>query len=145
MSRVIIQVETEDRSRVKDIDVPTDVIGKELASHLAQAIDWFEPGFRYTLAVKLPPQKTVRPEQSLAEAGLWDGTHLILRRKADINYKPNKPVAKQPEPKSSSKELARLVSKANQALTYPVTRSGIIIGRSTASTTPAERRKLMTS
>jgi len=137
MSRIIIHVEIEDGRPAKDLDVPAGVKGRDLALRLAQTLDWHSEEYRYSLAVERPLHKSFGPDQSLAEAGLWDGTHLVLHRKPDSNYVPARSAAS-----PSSQSLAMLGS-THSPKTYPITMNVMIIGRFTARTTPTDRRKLI--
>jgi len=72
MERIIVSVQR--RNDEKDLEVPSDITVWTLLQELSFALGW-EDG--YSLEAH-PPGRLLRPEETLAQAGVWDGARLIL-------------------------------------------------------------------
>ena len=83
MLRVIVNVRRQGEATDHDLEVPAEVPSAQLAESIAKALDYYEelPGYsiRYVLRAD-PPGRSLRPDESLADAGLWDGSCLIFRQ-----------------------------------------------------------------
>jgi len=80
MLRVIVSVRREGERRERDLEVPAEVEAQRLAMLIAHALRW--PEVPYTLYAKIPRRRKVReikPFESLADVGAWDGTRLLFR------------------------------------------------------------------
>lgn len=81
MQRVIVCIRTSAAAPGRDLEVPAEVPSGELAAMLSLALR--KPTLeadghaRYGLAI-LPSGKELSPNQSLADAGVWDGARLLL-------------------------------------------------------------------
>jgi len=72
MERVIVSVQRGNDE--KDLEVPSDITVRALLQELSFAFGWED---RYNLEAR-PPGRLLRPEETLAQAGVWDGARLIL-------------------------------------------------------------------
>ncbi len=82
MQRVIVTVKRQNEARVRDLEVPADVEAERLSRMIAQALRWESDlagqPVEYEIVAE-PPGRPLRPQESLAEAGAWDGAWLTLR------------------------------------------------------------------
>lgn len=82
MERVIVTVKGAHDVRGRDLEVPAEVEAVRLVLLLAQALQWDGTiGGRsvpYTIYAE-PPGRVLRPTETLADAGVWDGAQLILQ------------------------------------------------------------------
>jgi hypothetical protein len=78
---VIVTVKHRDQADARDLEVPADVEIAGLAGLLAATFGWDQdrPGrpVHYQIAAH-PLGRTLRPEESLAAAGVWDGAWLMF-------------------------------------------------------------------
>jgi hypothetical protein len=72
MERIIVSVQRGNDE--KDLEVPSDITVRALLQELSFALGW-EDG--YSLEAH-PLGRLLRPEETLAQAGVWDGARLIL-------------------------------------------------------------------
>ena len=80
MLRVIVSVRREGERRERDLEVPAEIEAQRLAMLIAHALRW--PEVPYTIYAKIPRRRKVleiKPFESLADAGAWDGTRLLFR------------------------------------------------------------------
>lgn len=88
MLRVVIHVSLPEKGLERDLEVPAEVGAEKLSGMIAKALGWShdeadsEGGYR--LAVH-PSGTVLEGDTTLAEAGLWDGTHLVLTRPRDVS------------------------------------------------------------
>ena len=82
MHRVIVTVKRQNEARIRDLEVPAEVAATQLSQLIAQALRWNrDPAGRpveYEIVAE-PPGRPLRPRESLAEAGAWDGAWLVFR------------------------------------------------------------------
>lgn len=81
MQRVVVTVKRKDETRVRDIEVPADVDAGRLADLIAHALHWDsdpagEP-VQYDIEAH-PLGRTLKSDESLVSAGVWDGSWLVL-------------------------------------------------------------------
>lgn len=83
MQRGIIHVSLSDAKVGLDLEVPMLLPVGELAELICGALRWAfdaqRPAGGYKVAVQ-PSGQTLLTDKSLADQGLWDGTHLIFSR-----------------------------------------------------------------
>lgn len=95
MERVIVTVKGAHETRGRDLEVPAEVEAVRLVSLLAQALQWDGAiGGRsvpYTIYAE-PPGRVLRPTETLADAGVWDGAWLILQPVGTETKPPPSPV-----------------------------------------------------
>ena len=81
MERVIVTVKRADRDSTRDLELPADMLLDQLVAFVAQALRWpLNPGDPlggYTLEAR-PPGRTLRPDETLADARVWDGAWLVF-------------------------------------------------------------------
>lgn len=75
MRKAIVTVTCEGSPHALDLEVPVDVDVAGLARSAARAFG--QTGEYQVDAV--PPGRPLRPTETLAEAGVWDGAWLLLR------------------------------------------------------------------
>jgi len=83
MQRAIVTVKRQQESRVRDLEVPTDVDAGRLAQMIAQALHWESDAAGQPIEYEImadPPGRVLAPEESLADAGAWDGSWLVFQR-----------------------------------------------------------------
>ena len=81
MQRVIVTVKREDEARVRDLEVPADLHAEQLARLIAEALRWQKNSAGGTLSYRIEAQplgRTIQPDETLAGAGVWDGSWLVL-------------------------------------------------------------------
>ena len=82
MQRVIVTVKRQNEARVRDLEVPAEVEAEQLSKMIAQALRWeSDPAgqpVEYEIEAE-PPGRALAPQESLAEAGAWDGAWLVFR------------------------------------------------------------------
>ena len=82
MQRVIVTLNCQTKGEALDLEVPSDVESKQLADMIAHALRWKEhsEGQQAEYEIKAePPGRVLAPEETLAEAGVWDGAHLSIQ------------------------------------------------------------------
>lgn len=81
MERVIVSVQREDDGEVRDLEVPAEVEAERLAALIARALSWSTDSagqpVRYEIEAR-PLGRGLKPGESLADAGVWDGSLLVL-------------------------------------------------------------------
>lgn len=75
MRKAIVTVTCEGVPHALDLEVPVDVDAAGLARAAARA---FGQTGEYRVDA-VPPGRPLRPTETLAEAGVWDGAWLLLR------------------------------------------------------------------
>jgi len=137
MNRVIIHVHVQRSEGPMDYDleVPAHLPAERLSRHLAHALNWHSDDFDYHFQVQWPPNKSLKPTQTLAEADLWEGTHLVLSRTP-------KPRLTPPPQKIGERKQAQLRS-LRTGKSYAISLADMIIGRSTPNTPLTERKRLI--
>lgn len=82
MERVIVTVRLAHEARGRDLEVPAEIEAAHLAELIAEALQWRkDPAgrpVRYEIRAE-PPGRALRPGESLADAGAWDGSWLVLQ------------------------------------------------------------------
>lgn len=80
--RVIVTVQRQGEREVRDLEVPADVPSGQLAKMIARALSWDtrpegqQPSYKIEA---YPPGRILLLQESLAEAGVWDGAWLVIR------------------------------------------------------------------
>ena len=86
MQRVIVTVKRQGEARVRDLEVPAEVEAERLSKMIAQALRWDSDQagehIEYEIMAE-PPGRTLHPQESLADAGVWDGAWLVFQRPGD--------------------------------------------------------------
>lgn len=83
MNQVIVTVKRHNETRVRDMELPTDVDASELAEMIVSVLRWDSgPGGQpqpldYVIEAH-PLGRVLQPDESLGEAGVWDGAWLVL-------------------------------------------------------------------
>lgn len=82
MERVIVTVKRAGEARVRDLEVPAEVKTSQLADLIASALQWqSDPAgqaMRYEIKAE-PLGRLLQPHESLADAGVWDGSWLVFQ------------------------------------------------------------------
>lgn len=81
MERVIVTVKREGEARVRDLEVPAEVEAQRLVDLIAAALRWQTDAAGQRLAYELEAQplgRRLAPCETLADAGVWDGSWLVL-------------------------------------------------------------------
>jgi hypothetical protein len=81
MEQVIVTIKRIGEARVRDIELAADVPIGQLTATLAQALGWEHDSTGQALdyiAEAHPPGRFLRPDETLAQAQIWDGTWLVL-------------------------------------------------------------------
>lgn len=112
MIRVIVAVRHTSENRGRDLELPAAMPIGELAAILTETLKWPAP---FPVRVE-SPARTLKPEESLASAGVWDGSSLV--------FGPVNPVPHQP-PSHLRHAFLRSVSGRELQLTE----SDVILGR----------------
>jgi len=124
MYRVIVTVKREGEARGRDLEVPAEVKAQRLAAMIADALGWgqgaADRSSSFEIVVK-PPGRALAPDETLADAGAWDGAWLILRRLREPSPPPPPPAE---GPVKGWKRLwpeeAGRVSMVEEATLWPV-------------------------
>jgi len=81
--RVIVNIRKDGQARGHDLEVPTEVPSEQLAKMVAEALNWdigtIKRPSRYAIR-DISSGRILQPDESLADAGLWDGTYLALQQ-----------------------------------------------------------------
>lgn len=87
MGRVIITVSLAKSGDQHDLDVPTDVEVGILVDRICRALEWesAQAGGSAYEAHAVPLGRTLSPDETLEEAGVWDGSLLILHRTGEYS------------------------------------------------------------
>ena len=87
MQRVIVTVKRQGEARVRDLEVPAEVEAEQLSKMIAQALRWDSDlagqPVEYEIMAE-PPGRTLQPDESLADAGAWDGAWLVFHRPGKV-------------------------------------------------------------
>ena len=81
MQRVVVTVKRKDEARVRDLEVPADIDAIRLAKLIASALGWASDRAGQPLTYQIeahPLGRFLQAEESLASAGVWDGSWLVL-------------------------------------------------------------------
>jgi hypothetical protein len=100
MQRAIVTVKRQQESRVRDLEVPTDVEAGRLARMIAQALHWESDAAGQPIEYEImaePPGRTLGAQESLAEAGAWDGAWLVFQPVGGLPPPPPSPPPGPPE------------------------------------------------
>ena len=82
MQRVIVTVKRQEETRVRDLEVPAEVKAGRLAEMIAQALHWESDAAGQPVQYEImaePPGRILDAQESLAEAGAWDGAWLVFQ------------------------------------------------------------------
>src|SRR5689334_22499641 len=91
--RVVVTVKRKDEARVRDLEVPVNIDASRLAEMIARALRWESDmaGQRIMYVIEAHPLgRILQPDETLASAGVWDGSWLVL-------HPIQPPAAQQPE------------------------------------------------
>jgi len=94
MQRAIVTVKRQQESRVRDLEVPTDVEAKRLAQMIAQALHWESDAAGQPVEYEIraePPGRVLNPQESLSDASVWDGAWLVLEPVGSLPAPPPPP------------------------------------------------------
>ena len=87
MIRVFVNVRRAGEAKEYDLEVPAEVPSEQLASMIAEGLGWGAPEagtpIRYVMRAE-PSGRVLRVDESLADAGLWDGAHLVFQEALTI-------------------------------------------------------------
>lgn len=86
MRRVIVSVGCPEAGIGRDLEIPVDVPARALAELLARSFGLASgAGARVSGYVMeaYPPGRVLRPDETLASAGVWDGSWLFLRARLE--------------------------------------------------------------
>ncbi len=81
MERVIVTVKREGEARVRDLEVPAQVEAQRLVDLIAAALRWQTDPAGQRLAYQIEAQplgRRLAPTETLEDAGVWDGSWLVL-------------------------------------------------------------------
>jgi len=85
MLRVIVNVRRPGERFGRDLEVPAEVDAEQLAEMIARALGWEGPiaerPIRHIIIVE-PAGRVLQAQESLSDAGLWDGSYLLLQQEA---------------------------------------------------------------
>jgi hypothetical protein len=84
MDHVLVTIKRVNEARVRDIMLPADMPIGQLAAILAAKLEWdIDPASEpVTYLVEAdPPGRYLRQDETLAEAGAWDGSWLVFHPK----------------------------------------------------------------
>ena len=79
--RVVVTVKRKDEARVRDLEVPVNIDASRLAEMIARALRWESDmaGQRIMYVIEAHPLgRILQPDETLASAGVWDGSWLVL-------------------------------------------------------------------
>src|SRR5262245_32856925 len=96
MQRVVVTVKRKDEARVRDLEVPADIDAVRLAKLIASALGWGSDRAGQPLTYQIeahPLGRMLDSGETLATAGVWDGSWLVLH--LDV---PEAPPAPKPAP-----------------------------------------------
>jgi hypothetical protein len=82
MQRVIVTVKLQGETGVRDLEVPAEVEAGRLAEMIAQALRWESDRAGQPIQYEImaePPGRVLDSQESLAEAGAWDGAWLVFQ------------------------------------------------------------------
>lgn len=80
MEKVIVTVVREGQAVGLDLELPAEVEAHTLAQLIAAWFDPAAPGVDRPWRLEAhPPGRLLRPDETLANAGAWDGSWLILK------------------------------------------------------------------
>lgn len=114
MERVIVNLRLANETTGRDLEIPAETPWAELMPLLIKALKWQEDVDYEVFAD--PPGRKLKPNESLVDAGAWDGATLVVH-----------PLARRGLPEQPSRHTATmLVSEAEQAYQIP---ARAILGR----------------
>ena len=81
MERIVLSVKREGDPQSRDLEVPGDMPVGRLASLISRGLGWDLDAngrpVQYEIAAQ-PPGRLLRPDETLEQAGVWDGAWLIF-------------------------------------------------------------------
>ncbi len=123
MQRVVVTVKRKDEARVRDLEVPADIDAVRLAEMIARALRWESDRAGQPMTYKIeahPLGRMLQPGESLATAGVWDGSWLVLH--PDIPEPEPAPTAK-PAPVEEKAQSAAGAASSGPAAPTEQTRA----------------------
>ena len=101
MNRVIVTIRLEGSQQAHDLELPADVGASQLCDFLTTAVKWGIDATIGDLGLEIDgePPRRLSDKETLADAGVWDGSQLLLR--ASIASPPRKGPLSQTELKES--------------------------------------------
>jgi hypothetical protein len=81
MQRVIVTVQRDDEARGRDLEIPAETPATRLAELIVQALRWPVDSSAGPITYQIeahPPGRLLRGDETLADAGAWDGARLML-------------------------------------------------------------------
>jgi hypothetical protein len=82
-ARAIVSVRLDGSNATRDVELPVDVPAGQLSDAIAAALGWTTQPYAL---FSDPPGRRLAGDETLAEAGAWDGAWLTLRAtSADAN------------------------------------------------------------
>jgi hypothetical protein len=101
MQRVIVTVKRQGEAQVRDLEVPAEIDSESLSKMIAEALRWeSDPSgqpIEYEIMAE-PPGRVLAPQESLAEAGAWDGAWLVFQPISEEPPPPPSPRSDTPSP-----------------------------------------------
>lgn len=75
MECVIVTVKREGEAQVRDLEVPVEMTTETLIQEITLSLGW---GGGYEIYA-VPPERVLNPHETLAQAGVWDGSWLVFQ------------------------------------------------------------------
>ena len=88
MTKAIVTVKRVEEARVRDLELPVDVPVVQLAETVAKALGWDLDATGYPVSYNIeahPPGRLLDPGETLAQAGVWDGSWLVFHPRGAIH------------------------------------------------------------
>jgi hypothetical protein len=101
MEYVIVTVKRLGEAQVHDLELDTRVPVRELCVILSAGLGWDSDAQGQPMAYQIeahPPGRFLRPDETLAQAQVWDGTWLVLHPQPGAAPPPSPPPPDPPEP-----------------------------------------------
>lgn len=75
-ARAIVSVRLDDGGEAHDVEVPVNIPSALLGAAIAAALGWPEQAYAVWAE---PPGRALAGDETLADAGAWEGAQLVLR------------------------------------------------------------------
>lgn len=123
MQRVIVTVKRENDTAERDLEVPAGLEAEQLAGLIARALRLDNGPAGEPLRYKLeahPLGRALQPNESLADAGVWDGSWLVLHPAGATTLPtPAIPDRHEPQAPDPSAYMGTVVNSAAPAAAIP--------------------------
>ena len=125
MLRIIVTVKRQDEETDYDLEVPAGTPVSDLSQFIAMALGWPNKSTGSAMSYSVytsPPKRYIPPNESLADAGVWDGALLIFQ------------LSQKTQQFKRTSSVSSIILQSDSGKRYIISSSPSTLGRRTLST-----------